>query len=1526
MTKIFTPILALVLYISLSMPLISQECLTSPIISCPSTFYGCPDSDISPEKIGFATATTNDSNCPAPIVSYRDIIETEDGCIGMRKIKRMWRADYPNELNPWLFAECSQIIVLSDNDSPVLVGCPTDITIEASSSSCSAVVTWTPPTATDACGIASLTSNFQPGQTFELGTTVVTYTARDNCGKETSCSFTITVTGGCCDAVPTISCPASIDICPNSSSDPQVTGTATASFAGGNNCGTPTITYTDQVSGAACSQTITRTWRATNPDNSSAFSTCVQTIRLVDNSAPAIANCPSDITVSAGSDCSAIVTWTAPSATDDCGLQSLISSHESGSTFAPGETVVTYTATDNCGNVTRCSFKVIVTGGCCNEAPIINCPPSRTVCPSSNIDPAETGIATATYTNAQGCKPAIITHTDTRSGESCNIVVTREWRATNPDDTTKFSICRQIITMKDDTGPTIAGCPTNITVDADQSCSAVVSWSPPQASDNCGLKGLTSTHSPGSAFPIGVTTVVYTFTDNCNNTSQCSFTITVNGNCCDEIPTILCPPAYTGCPTASIDPINTGRAIARYNNSPGCDAPVVRYTDQVSGTDCNKVIIRTWTATNPNNSSLVSRCEQVITLVDEQAPIIMNCPRDITISSNSSCVARVNWAPPMAIDGCGLKSLVSTHRPGDFFEIGTTTVTYTATDNCDNVSSCSFTVTVLKACCDDAPSITTCPADFVACPGASTDPSVTGRPIVNTSSGCTPDMYYRDDVINFSCAGSRIIKRTWIAVNQNNLADTCIQMISLIDTIAPIINNCPTDIIVDGGRQSVTWSNINASDNCGFTVSYSIANGSIFEVGVTTVIITVIDNCGNKTTCSFTVTVNPNPGSGLTVNCPSEVMIDCGATHQAIPAPTAVSDCPACEKHEIAGFIYMGSYKGHLYYCSRDQSTWPEAKATAEALGGQLVIINDAQENNFVKSIFQLDAAWIGLSRNRPANTFNWVDGSGLTYTNWYPGQPNNFNNKQDYVEILKNGQWNDQDNDKKREYIVEFSCIDIVQIAGPTQVKDIDGSASVSFAIKDACGNVDTCTYNVTLKNQFSLDCPDDFVVHTERNEAVVYWNPPTYNTCCDDCYNGGNINGFVYMGYFRGKHYYCSRSNFTWHQANQMSRDNGGNLAIISSKEENEYLARQLGNQIAWIGVSDHQTEDKWLDVNGKTHTFFNWRTGQPNNHQNIQHYVELEPTGYWNDNEGEFKREFIMEIPGCYPIRQTSGKASGSVFAVGRHKVSYEIIDECGNKATCAFEITVNKKDSNNSNYCSSYGISTHRTFIRQVQLDKYVFRTDNNGGYRNITNPCINVARGSKLSVLTQPGFTTQLAYQTYWKVYIDLNQDGDFDDEGEYLGRGRTFNALRGEFNIASHAKLGKTTLRIVMSLNDYPESCGANAEGETEDYCINIVNTKSNNINWSYTTALPVEMTEIVSSDVTITPNPAFEQATVFNSTGIAAITIFNGNGQIHLKRDYSAKNEIEILDLSNFDSGIYIVQVADALGEITTKKLIVTK
>ena len=83
---------------------------------------------------------------------------------------------------------------------------------------------------------------------------------------------------------------------------------------------------------------------------------------------------------------------------------------------------------------------------------------------------------------------------------------------------------------------------------------------------------------------------------------------------------------------------------------------------------------------------------------------------------------------------------------------------------------------------------------------------------------------------------------------------------------------------------------------------------------------------------------------------------------------------------------------GHNYFLVSG-NTWTLAQNTGLTLGGNLVTINDAAENAWLKTNF-LDPnptinPWIGLQDIDNNGSWQWVSGESVNYLNWAPGEPN---------------------------------------------------------------------------------------------------------------------------------------------------------------------------------------------------------------------------------------------------------------------------------------------------------------------------------------------------------------------------------------------------------------------------------------------------------------------------------------------------------------------------------------------------------
>jgi hypothetical protein len=288
--------------------------------------------------------------------------------------------------------------------------------------------------------------------------------------------------------------------------------------------------------------------------------------------------CPSDVSVANDTDqCGAAVTYTAPSG-DACGT--VTCDHLSGSFFPVGDTTVKCTSSVG----PTCSFKVTVKD---TQKPAITAPSNANYQCASEVPPADPTQATA----SDNCGTPNVTVSDTNNGGAGSIaspmIITRTFTAT--DAATNNASASQTITVIDNTPPAIS-CPANRTVNAiSGTCAAPVSFTP-TANDNCSVPTIVTDHLSGSSFPVGTTTVHVTATDVAGNSSNCSFTVTVED---------IDPPVIT---------LN-GQTITLW--PPDHKYATVHVTDLVasasdlcdSSVNINSVVIASVTSDEPNNSA-----------------------------------------------------------------------------------------------------------------------------------------------------------------------------------------------------------------------------------------------------------------------------------------------------------------------------------------------------------------------------------------------------------------------------------------------------------------------------------------------------------------------------------------------------------------------------------------------------------------------------------------------------------------------------------------------------------------------------------------------------------------------------------------------------------------------------------------------------------------------------------------------------------------------------------------------------------
>ncbi|MFM8295591.1 MAG: choice-of-anchor L domain-containing protein, partial [Microcystaceae cyanobacterium] len=127
-----------------------------------------------------------------------------------------------------------------------------------------------------------------------------------------------------------------------------------------------------------------------------------------------------------------------------------------------------------------------------------------------------------------------------------------------------------------------------------------------------------------------------------------------------------------------------------------------------------------------------------------------------------------------------------------------------------------------------------------------------------------------------------------------------------------------------------------------------------------------------------------------------------------------------------------------VYYLTTATS-WTDAQAQAQIMGGNLVTINDATENQFLINAFAGEQFWIGYTDQAEEGLWQWISGETSSYTNWSGGEPNNYG-EEDYAVTnwVSPGTWNDLAN------YWYYSIKGIVEVVGGTSTLSV-GDVSVA-------------------------------------------------------------------------------------------------------------------------------------------------------------------------------------------------------------------------------------------------------------------------------------------------------------------------------------------------------------------------------------------------------------------------------------------------------------------------------------------------
>jgi len=676
---------------------------------------------------------TATDNCDA-MVNIVLVADTVSTCANSYVLTRTWTAtDDCGNTDSGV-----RVITVEDNTAP-MVTAPADVTVE-----CDMVPAVGTPIVNDMCDMNPaivFTTNTVPGSCVNEYVTTRTWTVTDACGNVASDEQVITVQD---NTIPTISgtLPPNITVECDAIPAPPVAGT---DITGADNCGLAAFDYL-QVSTQGndtdlCSfynYTLTRSWTATDECGNTSAHT--QIITVEDNNTPSFTR-PVNLTVNCEDVNNFAVTGQPTNVSDGCDNDPEVTSVDN--ITIPGVCPQTYTlertwtVTDACGN-SFSDVQTIFVQDITN--PVFgNTPQNMTMACTDNMS-ADAAYANWIATNASGTatdncgtitwyalepgsydinnETTFTTAPDGLDAATCPSATMGIHRT---DDVSFVAVdqCGNAIdqtvtfTVTDNTAPVFAACPVDVTFDNDPGVCGVNSvLNPPLITDECA----------SSTANVNVTVTEPFVSPNMGDDQTIVNPITLDIGPLPANPAVATDPI-----TLTIDLANyDGEDPGEFFSILGEDGTNLGQTD-FSATQCGNSTTAITLSASQVNAWASGDGFLTITLLPNVTVNPIFAINDICPigGGGSTATANINYSTvtpngltyEYSIDnGSRVQVTPGTTVPYTF-DIGTTLVTYFATDCAGNESSCSYNVTVNDT---ELPTMS-CPSDMTVSLPASAD-------------------------------------------------------------------------------------------------------------------------------------------------------------------------------------------------------------------------------------------------------------------------------------------------------------------------------------------------------------------------------------------------------------------------------------------------------------------------------------------------------------------------------------------------------------------------------------------------------------------------------------------------------------------------------------------------------------------------------------------------------------------------------------------------------------------------------------
>lgn len=156
----------------------------------------------------------------------------------------------------------------------------------------------------------------------------------------------------------------------------------------------------------------------------------------------------------------------------------------------------------------------------------------------------------------------------------------------------------------------------------------------------------------------------------------------------------------------------------------------------------------------------------------------------------------------------------------------------------------------------------------------------------------------------------------------------------------------------------------------------------------------------------------------------TKVPVEAAPVEESTGTALALQKPMQISENALADVLAMAEYGTRKYYIINKAVTWDEAKAYCETAGGHLAVITTPLEQRRIELLLknkQIGEFWIG-GIDVADDQWVWVTNEPMEYTYWRDGQPDNFNEVENYLSMYDDGRWNDRPADAALAFVMEIS------------------------------------------------------------------------------------------------------------------------------------------------------------------------------------------------------------------------------------------------------------------------------------------------------------------------------------------------------------------------------------------------------------------------------------------------------------------------------------------------------------------------